>query len=91
MALPARLGGLGIPNPVLQASSAYHNSRTVSDLLTSLIIKQTPELSKQSAKAQSSSKSELRKKRLDSEKRKHQELMETYYACQAETSCGGDL
>ena len=43
MALPARLGGLGIPNPVLQASSAYHNSKTFSDPLTSLIIEQTPE------------------------------------------------
>ena len=77
MPLPARLGGLGIPNPVLQASSAYHNSKTVSDPLTSLIVEQTPELSEQTVKAQSSSKSELRKKRLDGEKRKHQELMET--------------
>ena len=38
MALPAHLGGLGIPNPVLQASSAYYNSKTVSDSLTSLIM-----------------------------------------------------
>ena len=76
MALPARLGGLGIPNPVLQASSAYHNSKTVSDPLTSLIIEQTLELSEQTVKAQSSSKSESRK-RLDGEKTKHQELMET--------------
>ena len=68
---------MGIPNPVLQASSAYHNSRTVSDPLTLLIIEQTPELSEQTVKAQSSSKSELRKKRLDGEKRKHQALMET--------------
>ena len=76
MPLPARLGGLGIPNPVFQAS-AYHNSKTVSDPLTSLIVEQTPELSEQTVKAQSSSKSELRKKRLDGEKRKHQELKET--------------
>ena len=40
MALPACLGGLGIPNPaaVLQVSSAYDNSKTVSDPLISLII-----------------------------------------------------
>ena len=50
IALPARLGGLGIPNPVLQVSSAYHYSKTVSDPLTSLI-QQTPELSEQTVKA----------------------------------------
>ena len=79
MALPACLGGLGIPNPAaaLQVSSAYDNSKTLSDPLISLIIWQTPELSEQTVKTQSSSKSELRKKRLDGEKRKHQELMET--------------
>ena len=44
VALLARLGGLGIPNPSLQAPIAFQNSRTVSSPLTSLIHQQRDHL-----------------------------------------------
>lgn len=76
IALPARLGGLGIPNPALQAPSAFQNSKEVSGPLTSLIIEQSSEISQDTAKRQSAAKSELKKRQLDLAKTKQQELME---------------
>ena len=45
VALPVRMGGLGIQNPVLTADTEYRNSSLVTQNLTTLIVRQETDLS----------------------------------------------
>ena len=75
MALPARLGGLGIPNPTLQAPTALQNSRSISSSLIALIIDQSQEIPEETQKNQFMAKQELKRKQRDTEKENQQTLL----------------
>ena len=75
MALPARLGGLGIPDPTLQDPTALQNSRTISSTLTALITNQSQDLSEENQRNQFKAKQELKRKQRDTEKKNQQMLL----------------
>ena len=67
-ALPARLGGLGITNPVSRVSKEYQASGSISAPLCQLIESQQPDYPWESLDAQARAKQTIRKKRLEDSK-----------------------
>ena len=64
MALPPRLGGLGIVNPVNDAQPTFEMSKDLSSSLASLIVDQIPNLKLLDQKAQKQRKAELVKEKV---------------------------
>ena len=67
-ALPARLGGLGITNPVSRVSKEYQASGSISAPLCQLIESQQPDYPWESLDAQARAKQTIRKRRLEDSK-----------------------
>ncbi|MCY4641269.1 MAG: reverse transcriptase domain-containing protein, partial [Gammaproteobacteria bacterium] len=63
MALPVRMGGLGITNPTTQAAHQYSTSTMVTAPLTALILQQSPTCSADVKSLQQKAKTEARKTR----------------------------
>ena len=63
MALPVRMGGLGITNPTTQAAHQYSTSTMVIAPLTALILQQSPTCSTDVKSLQQKAKTEVRKTR----------------------------
>ena len=60
IALPARLGGLGIPIPTRIAATQFRSSLRISDPLASLIIEQSPDYPEHTIAAQKAAKATVR-------------------------------
>ena len=75
LALPARLGGMGIPNPTLQAHASYLGSKRITAPLAALIIQQSGEIPEEIKMNQAKEKRQVRHQRPDEEKKKQEELL----------------
>ena len=75
ISLPARLGGLGIPNPTQQADIQYQNSRKITAPMAALIIQQHQEVSEQPDSYQANTKYEIYKQKKQRERGKLDDLM----------------
>ena len=74
IALPVRLGGLGIPNPMDQSMFQNHTSTTISAPLVELIIQQSPNSSQDIPKLQHKVKKEARNIRYKKEQQSAADL-----------------
>lgn len=74
LALPCRLGGIGLTNPTTLSSSEFPASRKVSSPLYKLILEQNPVYSFEAMEGQMSAKSEIRRDRRDSASSRASEL-----------------
>ena len=75
LALPARLGGMGIPNPTLQAHASYLGSKRITAPLAALIIQQSGEIPEEIKMNQAKEKRQVRQQRQDEEKKRQEELL----------------
>ena len=74
ISLPARLGGLGMPDPTQQADLQHQNSRRITASMAALIIQQHQNVPEQPGD-QSSTKYEIHKQKKQQEKEKLDDLM----------------
>ena len=74
MALPVRLGGLGIANPSQSSTTQYNTSKLITSPLTSLIIEQSPSYSPETKMKQRRAKANARSSRRQRDTRTATEL-----------------
>ena len=76
MALPARLGGIGVFNPSRRSTSHYRNSQAITTPLTDLIIQQSTVCSPEIERAQTVARRHAHNVKRQHEKREAEELID---------------
>ena len=76
LALPTRLGGLGISNPSKQSSGHFHSSESITALLTNLVLQQSHSYPADAKAEQIRARNSTRNQRRNSEQRRARDLQE---------------